>query len=491
MFSEIFFIPEKSESSIITDGNRKVTDNVIRRFQEEKKMGKTKNNGDNRNSVVAFGPWGWFHIIYMLLMFWFYVGMINDGSNNVADSIAERMLGSADLAGTISTCNSIAGILGVLIFILVGVINRKIGARFTSGINCIIAGFTYIGVFNAPNLVFYTIMMALTCGMIMSAGYLCGGVIVANWFPKKKGIVMGYTTMGHNLATAAFVPLILFLVGRFGVANACYPIAVACIALGIVGLIFVRDTPFARGYYPDNVNETIYNQYYDTGSEEDESEKDGGWMVGKLLKCDQTWAAAVTTGIFQICSVGTMSQMINRTTNGFGFSTTTAATIMSVCAVVGVAGSFLIGVLDQKIGTKRAMIVFGIWYATALVFNFTNTMVGFWVSIVMIGIGIGGSANFTTSLPTSIFGRQGYDRVNSVLFPIQGIITALTFAINGAVMNMTGGNVRYAYAIDACLALINVVLIIVFVKDHKYNRDWLAEQEANERSIDKPKEIAA
>lgn len=45
-------------------------------------------------------------------------------------------------------------------------------------------------------------------------------------------------------------------------------------------------------------------------------------------------------------------------------------------------------------------------------------------------------------------------------------------------MNMTGGNIRYAYAIDACLALINVIVIIAFVKDHKYNADWIAEQEA-------------
>ena len=49
---------------------------------------------DNQNSVVAFGVHGWFHIIYMMLMFWFYVGMINDGSNNIAGKIAEHMLGS-------------------------------------------------------------------------------------------------------------------------------------------------------------------------------------------------------------------------------------------------------------------------------------------------------------------------------------------------------------------------------------------------------------
>lgn len=108
-------------------------------------------------------------------------------------------------------------------------------------------------------------------------------------------------------------------------------------------------------------------------------------------------------------------------------------------------------------------------------------MAGFWISIVMIGIGIGGSANFTTSLPTSIFGRQGYNKVNSVVFPIQGIITALTFAINGFVMTITNGNVRYAYLIDACLALINVLIIVIFVKDHKYNKDWMAEQAAKNK----------
>ena len=50
-------------------------------------------------------------------------------------------------------------------------------------------------------------------------------------------------------------------------------------------------------------------------------------------------------------------------------------------------------------------------------------------------------------------------------------------------MNMTGGNVRYAYIIDACLALVNVLLIVLFVKDHKYNRDWIAEQEAKGEEV--------
>ena len=55
----------------------------------------------NKNELFNFGK-GWGTIIFCLLMFWFYVGMINDGSNNIAGKIAEHMLGSAKMAGTIS-----------------------------------------------------------------------------------------------------------------------------------------------------------------------------------------------------------------------------------------------------------------------------------------------------------------------------------------------------------------------------------------------------
>lgn len=65
----------------------------------------------------------------------------------------------------------------------------------------------------------YTICMCIVVGCVMSAGYISGGDLVTQWFPKKKGIVMGYTTMGHNLASVAYVPLITFLVGRYGIGN--------------------------------------------------------------------------------------------------------------------------------------------------------------------------------------------------------------------------------------------------------------------------------
>ena len=170
-----------------------------------------------------------------------------------------------------------------------------------------------------------------------------------------------------------------------------------------------------------------------------------------------------------------MSQLVLRNVE-LGFTQRAALNVMTVLALGGVVGSWLVGVIDEKLGTKKTMIGFGVWYAVALLLNFTavdQVTPLVYVSLFMIAMGIGGSANFTTSLPTSIFGRHGFDMVNGVIFPIQGAVTALCFAVNGLVQLLTGGQIRMAYLVFAGVALVNVLLVLL-VDEHKYNRDWKA-----------------
>ena len=420
-----------------------------------------------KQSMNNFGI-GWGTILYCLLMFFLYVGMINDGTNVLAPAAAANC---GVEPGTIITMNGYAGMIAVIGFIIAGQINKKIGPRLTSAICLIISGVTYIGCGNATSVMFYTVCMTLCATGMMSAGYVAGGTLVANWFPKKKGIVMGYTTMGHNFASAFYVAIMTGLIATMGSMNkASWLPGVAAIILGIVGFIFMRNTPQERGINPDNVSDEVYASEYDT------AEDDSDWTTIKLLKTKETWFAAIFTGLFQICSVGVMQQLVTRHIRDFGMTQGAALTLMTIVALIGVFGSWIIGVIDQKIGTKKTMQFFGIWYAAALVINvLAKGQVGplFYLSILMIGMGIGGSANFTTSLPTSIFGRQGFDKVNSVVFPIQGFVTAWCFVVNGIVTNVIG-NLSVAYIIFAVGAVI-VSICVTFVDEYKYNKDHKAE----------------
>ena len=335
-------------------------------------MRNRKHDG-NKSSVVNFGVQGWVTILYCLLMFWLYAGMVNSGSNVTAPAIAEKF---GILPGTVLNMNTVAGVVGVIFFIVVGQINRVISARITSGVCLIVAGLAYLGVGNAVNLAMYTVCMCIVVGGVMSAGYISGGDLVTQWFPKKKGIVMGYTTMGHNLASVAFVPLITLLVGRLGIGNGVIPISVCAIVLGIFGLLLVRNTPQERGLNPDNVSDEVYRTEYFHGHED----PTGGWTTGRLLRCKETWLVAVTTGMFQICSLGVVSQMVLRNME-LGFSREQATSILSLVALIGLVGSFFVGYMDERLGTKKSMLFFGIWYALSLLANATENTVLVYVSI--------------------------------------------------------------------------------------------------------------
>lgn len=330
-----------------------------------------------RTSIGGFGGRGWFIIIYCGLMFWFFVGMVNDGQNFTAPAFAAKTGIDYPLVLSMST---IAGIVGVILFILFGQINRKLGAVKASTLSLVIGGLAYIMVGQVNTLASYAVVLCVLGGSMMSAGYISGGILVANWFPKKRGIVMGYTTMGHNLASAFYVPLIALLVGGYGLTRGVMLPGILTIILGVIGLIFVKNTPQERGVFPDNVDEATYRKEYFT----DNLDEDGGWTTKALLKNKQLWLSATSTGIIQLITTGIMTQLVVRNVS-LGFEEGQAVAMMTVLALIGVVGSWAFGVIDQKLGTKKSMYIFVAWEIIALAANVSETQFGIYLSVVMIG----------------------------------------------------------------------------------------------------------
>lgn len=424
----------------------------------------------DKHVIGGFGRDGWGTIIYCAAMFWFYVGMVNDGSNITAPAFATKT--GIDYSIVLSM-GTIAGIVGFLFFILFGQINIKLGAKKTSALCMFLSGIFYIGLGMSNSLVTYAICLCVVTGAVMSGGYISGGVLVAKWFPKRKGMVMGYTTMGHNLASAFYVPMIAFLVNTLGLQKGVMVPSILVMILGVIGLMMIKNTPQEKNMYPDNVTKEVYEAEYFVGQDEDTT---GGWTTKKLLREREVWLIAITTGIFQLVTVGVMTQLVVRNMQ-LGFTQTQAISIMTFLAAIGVGGSWLFGVLDDKYGTKPTMIIFGLWYMGALFFNVLETTTSIYISVFMIGMAIGGSANFTTSLPAAVFGRHGFEKVNSVIFPIQGIITSLNFLLSGISIALTG-SLRGAYIVFICIIALNLILIKL-VDEHKFNKDYQVDDAKN------------
>lgn len=429
-------------------------------------MSDKQNKIASENMSMNFSK-GWGIILYQALMFFLLIGFSIDGLNIVAPAFSESS--GVDYPSVLSMA-TIAGFIGIVVYIFAGRINVKIGPRLMSGICLIGAGLSYIFLGHTSTLVTYCIALTLVTCFINSAAYIAGNTLIAQWFPKKKGLANGFTTMGHNCGSAFYVPLVSAAIAAFGFANGLSLLAIIAIVLGVIGLVFVRNTPQEAGMYPDNVSKEVYEREYFQGSAED----DGGWTVGKLLKTKEMWLCALIIGINQLVTTGVMSQLVVRNT-GIGFTQEAAIGLMTVCALIGVAGSYAFGAIDQKLGVKKAILIFLAWYCVALAVNCTDTVIGVYISVAMIGVAVGAAANFIVSLPASVFGRQGFTVVNSVFFPLMQIVLTTNYAVNAAALKVTG-SLRGAYFVYIGLLVVNMVLTFI-INPTKYNKDVAVEKE--------------
>ena len=430
-------------------------------------MSKKNNQIASENMSMNFGVRGWWVILYQALMFFFLIGFSIDGLNIVAPAFSEAT--GINYPSVLSMA-TVAGMIGVVAYIFIAQINVKVGARVLSGVCLICAGLSYIFLGHTTTLVTYCIALTLVTCFINGAAYIAGNTLIAQWFPKKKGLANGFTTMGHNCGSAFYVPLISFTIGAFGFANGMSYVAIGAIVLGVIGLIFVRNTPQESGIYPDNVTREVYEREYFQGNSVD----NGGWTAGKLLKTRELWLCALIIGINQLVTTGVMSQLVVRNT-GLGFTQDAAVGLMTVCALIGVCGSYLFGAIDQKFGVKKAILLFLIWYCIALAVNCTDTTIGVYVSVAMIGIAVGAAANFIVSLPASVFGRHGFTMVNSVFFPLMQIVLMTNYQVNAFAIRATG-SLRGAYIFYIGLLVVNMILTAI-INPTKFNKDVATEKE--------------
>ena len=413
----------------------------------------------------GFGAWGWFLLIFGFLIFFSNGGFFADGTNVIAPAVAERLGVDRTI---ILNMNTVAGIVGVIIAIIAGQLNQRIGPAKVAAGCLILAGLGHIATGNAVSVPMYLIAMCCVGGGLSAGSFVGIGTLVAMWFPRKQGQAMSVVAMGSNFGTMVFVPLLTVLVGSLGIAVSSMICGVVAAVVGVIGAVMLRNTPQERGLYPDNVTEAEFKASYAAAAPEEDPH---GWTVGKLLATKETWLCVLSTGFLMLVQMGIMTQLVARNME-VGMNQAMATGVMSAIAVIGVIGSVIIGGIVFKLGIKKAGVMTCILYVVALLCNISGVMPLVWVSLVIIGFLGAAAPNLMNSIPGSVFGRVGYAKVNSVVFPITNIIFMCNFAVNGIVQGMFH-SISAVYIVFAVLALISLFLILA-IQDHKYDQDYMA-----------------
>lgn len=392
-----------------------------------------------------FGAKGWWVIIFSALNWAFYGGIVNSSMNTVVPQLAAKL---GVESGNLLSLSTPAGLIALVVCLLAGAAVTKLGAKQVNGIALILGAIAVFVWASATSVAGYTIALICVVCMMKVVELVGGNTFITNWFPKKKGIAIGWATMGLNISSAFFVTILVALTGAFGgIKYALWIVAAALIVLAVINFTAFKNYPEEWGAYPDN----------------NPAEKSGekrtvrtGWTMGKVLKQKETWLMGLGNGFYGMVTIGFVSTLIPSLMMK-GYTQPQALKMMTISSLLGLVGSYLCGYLDQKFGAQKASIIYGIWVVVGICFYFVPGTAGTWIYIIMLGLSIGGSNNYPPSMTAQIFGRDGSVVAWPIVYFIKGLLCASPFLILGQSLARSG-SYRIGWIIFAVLTLVGAVM---------------------------------
>lgn len=404
----------------------------------------------NTNTKSNFGKKGWAYIIFSMVALILMTALTTDSLNvTIPRMAAERGWNQATLLSVFTY----AGWISVLGSVAVGWMLDRKGSRFTFVVSFLVGGLSYIWWGFSHTIWEYTVSATLLACAANAFGMMCCSNLLSYWFPTKKGLALGWATIGNNLSPVIIVPTIAVLLPKIGIGKTCLIFGLIMLIMAVISFVAVKNTPEEAGCYPDN--DPDFAKHF-------QEEPESTLTVKEILMNKNTWLSGIIYGLLMIVTVGLMSQFIPRLMS-FGFSEGTAAALFSGVALVGSVGSYFWGWLDQKLGTKNCSVVFSLWFGAAVLFNVIPFRGSLYLSLLMIGCAIGGTTNLSASLVGSLFGRYDFARAWMVVNPITAVLRNCAYAILALALQLTG-SLDGAYIVFVGMCVLAAILSAV-IKD--------------------------
>ena len=399
--------------------------------------------------------YGYLLQIDVLLMFFLFAALTNDLFNVFPSMLSEIYGWNYSLTLSATTYAGYAGVIGT--FVGSALVQKK-GNRFTACMSMVLAGFFACIFVRFPSFPLYVVLVCCLFFFAFQFGTVLTGTITAAWFPRKRGYILGFTSAGMCLSTCISPQIFVALMAKMGLNGAVTCFGVVTIIVGLISVFWIKERPEDIGLVPDgddrNLEELMAN-------EEAMRNYQSPWTIGKLLKTKVVWTQAIGYGVLFTATLGILGQWIPRAMAG-GYTQAAALNQLSVASLCGIFFSILWGILDGKMGTKKASIVFCIWHiaATSILLAGVHSEVLTWIGIIMVGSTVGGIGNLGPSMIIKTFGRWDTPAATKVVQTITNILRVSAFAIVALGLNIFGGYTP-TYVIFIVCGVVGLILILL------------------------------
>ena len=413
---------------------------------------------------INFGFRGWMLMIFEITAFLLFQAFTNFPMNMLAD-----MYGGAQKLSTLYTIGTLVGIVFQLI--LAGKVSKMKSVKPMTLAFGLITLLGALGVMLVHPGTFWLVCYFIVNVFAVMYGMFGIGIIIGQWFPTRKGVFMGIATFAFPICNGLMGPFagIVFnpahMAASHGVPNVFggfLPFLIVGLVGWVIGLIFIKDYPEQVGCFRDNDKSFTKEKADAMLAVEIENRKTTVWKVGNTFKCGSFWLITIPMGTLLGCSVGAMTQTsqifaANGLADKFDM-------LMGMVMIFALIGSYVLGLIDGKFGTKTAITVSVVVMLLAGILGAIGggAMIP---AIIMLAIFMGAASNFTVSGAAQYWRREDFSSVFGVVNPIANIIQALgpmMFAMTIGIGMAKGMGTALPFIVTIVIAVISLVLVLCF-----------------------------
>lgn len=392
-----------------------------------------------------------------LFLMFFYIGLQNDHLN-ILTPYMQSTYGWTDLA--ITNPVTAAAVVGIVLYLVVGAAFVKYGVRKVLIPSMLLLAIGCLGLaFAGDNYTIYAASLftvrALVIPLLLGTFMLC-----ANWFIKYRGRVLGVVTAGGPLFSIIGIASMNWIANDLGLGLNVYAIIAAILViLLVITAVGLRDTPEEMGLNPDGADHRPY-------SEEHESSEP--ITVRQLLGEARAWQLIISYGIMQFVIVAMMAYMAVRyislgtPENVPNLFVSDALVWLSIGAASGIPMSYVIGWIDDKMGSIKASLVLNVLFFFAVVPLAIMPVGGDAVLMAVWAFGVacmtGGVPTMHPCITSYVYGRHHYMEANKWIMTIQAIPMAFALTFMGAFNE--AGKLTTAYYVLMALLVVSFVTIL-------------------------------
>lgn len=404
---------------------------------------------------INFGFRGWMLLIFEITAFLLFQAFTNFPMNLAGD-----FYGGAQKLSTLYTVGTLVGI--VIQLVLSGFIGKMKSVKPMTLAFGLITLLGALGIMLVPAGTFWLVCYFIVNVFSIIYGMFGIGIIIGQWFPTRKGVFMGIATFAFPVCNGLMGPTANTLFSTMATTHqpnmfgAFLPFLIVGLVGWIIGLIFIKDYPEQVGCYRDNDKSFTKEKADAMLAAEIEAKKTTVWKVGNTFKCGSFWLIVVPMGTLLGCSVGMMTQ--TNAIIGEGIAGLNFGAIMGMVMIFALIGSYVLGLIDGKFGTKTAITVSVIIMLLAGILGGIGG-VAMLPAIILLAIFMGAGSNFTVSGAAQYWRREDFGTVFGIINPIANIIQALGPMM---VAFTIAKSVNTPFWVVTVIAVISLVLILCF-----------------------------